>query len=275
LRVVTDARFAVRRATSEDVGTISGMTAASRRRLAAWSPRWWNPSAGADALHPQWLRYLVESAAATVRVVEDDTVGVVGCAVSLRQSDQWVIDDVAVADDRLLTTAGRVLLQSVDERPALLCVPTADEPRAATCADVGLWVVSSYWICETTASHAADTLPAVVPEGIPAAPPHTFPPTGSGRDGELVVVGDAGVVLGSPSLPPPPVYDPGGTVCIVDRVVGTGADDRATLVRRALAAAGVRGDVIVAIVVGAADDELASVVAGVGFTRIVDVRAWP
>jgi hypothetical protein len=163
----------------------------------------------------------------------------------------------------------------VDERPALLCVPTADETRAAACADVGLRVVSSYWICEATGDPGEAASWAAVPAGVPAAPPHTFPPTGTGRDGELVIVAEAGLVLGSPSIPAPPVYDPGGTVCIVDRVVGSGAHDRAALVGTAVSAAAERGDVIVAIVVGAADAELASAVAGVGFTRIVDVHAWP
>ena len=278
---MTGAGFAVRTATVDDLDAIVALTTAWRRRLAAWSPRWWNPAAAADALHPQWLRYLLQSDATIVRVVEDAAGEVLGCAAAMRQPAQWVIDDVAVADDSLWPGAGRLLLEAVEERPALLCVPATDEARVAACASAGLRVVSSYWIRETTAGEGADSsgggsampdaVRAVAPDGVPEPPPHTFGPTATGRDGELVIADEDGVVLGSPSIAAPPVYDPGGTVCIIDRIVGV---DRVVLLRRAVGRTAARGDVLACVVVSADDADLAVVVAAAGFTRTVDVHAW-
>ena len=108
---------------------------------------------------------------------------------------------------------------------------------------------------------------------VPPAPPHSF---GGALDpwaeGALSFADRAGVVVGSPSLAAPPVYDPGGTVAVVDRIVG---EDRAALVRDVLAGAADRGDVLVAVVAAADDTTLAGHLAAMGFDRTVDVYAWP
>src|ERR687897_1614232 len=54
---------------------------------------------GADDLHPLWLRHLVEAGGPVVRVADDGGT-VVGCAVSLPQPGQWMVDDLQVADAR-------------------------------------------------------------------------------------------------------------------------------------------------------------------------------
>ncbi len=78
--------------------------------------------------------------------------------------------------------------------------------------------------------------------------------------------------MGSASLPAPPIYDPGGTVALFDRLTG---DDRSRLLAHARAAAAGRGDVLVAVVAAADDPGLAELLAAAGLDRTVDVYAWP
>jgi hypothetical protein len=68
----------------------------------------------------------------------------------------------------------------------------------------------------------------------------------------------------------PPVYDPGGTVVIIDRLVG----DRRELVRAALTRAARRGDVLPCVVCADGDGDLAAVLERAGFNRVVEVWAW-
>jgi hypothetical protein len=263
----------VRPAAEHDLEAIAGLTAAGRRRLAGWSPVWWRQAAGADELHPFWLRHLLDSDGAVMRVA-DEGGSVVGCAVSMPQPGRWFVDDMAVVADDRWSDAGVAVFEAVTERPALTCIPSADRARAAAALTAGLRPVSSYWIRATDPDgDAASTAP---PEGIdlPAAPPHSF---GGGldptADGALVLGdGDGGLVVGSPSSPAPPVYDPGGTVCVVDRVTGR---DRGRLLLAALAAAGRRGDVLLTVVAGEDDGELRRLLGEAGFERTVEVHAWP
>jgi hypothetical protein len=265
-------------ATEDDIDPIVALTAAHRARLAAWAPRWWRPSAAADQLHRLWLRHLVENDRTTVRVV-DDTGAVIGCAVSMPQRDQWVVDDVAlVADDRW-ADAGTTLLTGIDERPALTCVPTEHTARVTASQAAGLDHVSSYWIRTTdeiTEEPSSTRHPSEPPgrlEGA-AAPPHTFGgPLDPAADGALVVTdGTGGLAVGTPSIAPPPVYDPGGTVCVVDRVSGR---HRADLLRSTVAAAAGRGDVLLNVVAASSDTELHDLLSAAGFERTVDVYRWP
>ena len=78
--------------------------------------------------------------------------------------------------------------------------------------------------------------------------------------------------VASPSTPGPPIYDPGGTAVIVDRVIG---GDREALLRDLLGLAADRGDVIAILVVESGDDELARVADRVGARYPVDVFKWP
>lgn len=262
----------VRLATLEDLGAIAALTAATRRRLAAWAPAWWPPAAGADERHPLWLAHLIQSAGPVVRVVTEGG-DVVGCAVSMPQPQQWFVDDVAVADDEDWSDAGVDLLEAVTERPALTCVPFAHLARRATSLAAGLHHASSYWVRGTTsgAPQKVTLLDPATP--VPPAPPHSF----GGQldpwaDGALSFGdGDGGLLVGSPPVTAPPVYDPGGPVCIVDRVVGHAVP----LLQRALDASGARGDVLLAVVADVGDRPLRSALQELDFERTVDVFTWP
>lgn len=261
--------MAVRIAVGGDLAAIVALTAARRRRLADWSPSWWKMAAGADDLHPLWLGHLIGADGPVVRVVEADGV-VAGCAISMPQPDQWFVDDVALADDRLWPTAGAELLAAVVERPALTCVPTADRAASAAMASAGIDVVSTYWIGQPVAGPVPS---AGTTAEVPLGPPHTF---GGALDpaapGAIVLAAGDGVVVASPPLPPPPIYGDGGTVCIVDRLTGS---DPASLLAAIRAAAAARGDVRICVVAAPDDHALASVLTAADFERTVDVHRWP
>lgn len=269
--------LSVRPAVADDVARLAALGAAHRRRLAGWSPTWWRTADAADEIHPLWLGHLVGDDGTVVRVVEDDAGVVVGGAVSLRQPEQWFVDDVVVVDDSAWPGPGVTLLRAIAERPALTCVPHADTARVRASAEAGLSLVSSYWM--HPCGHGSvggpvdrDRRPIPADADVPPAPRHSFGGTlDPWAEGALSFADRAGIVVGSPSIAAPPVYDPGGTVAVVDRI----GEDRAALVRDVLAAAAERGDVLVAVVAAADDDALAGHLAAIGFDRTVDVYAWP
>jgi len=95
----------------------------------------------------------------------------------------------------------------------------------------------------------------------------------AGLDGALsILASDGGIIVGTPSTTARPVYDPGGTVCVIDRSHGP---DPAALLQMALEHSAGRGDALIAVVAGANDHELESVPADLGFERTVDVHQWP
>lgn len=261
----------VRAATLDDLDAISSLCRAARSRLASWAPEWWRPAAGADDLHPRWLEHLIGSRGPVVRVATDGGT-VTGCAVAMPQADQWLVDDVAVANDGRWADVGEDLLAAVTERPALTCVPTAHLARRAASLAVGLHHASSYWIRPTGPARDG-TLPPPPPVGVvPPPPPHTF---GGALDpaapGALAFGAGGALLVGSPPVTAPPVYDPGGPVCIVDRVVG----DPVPLLQHALAASAQRGDVLLAVVAAVDDRRLRNGLHDLAFTRTVDVFTWP
>jgi len=260
----------VRVATEEDLDAIVALTAAKRRRLAGWSASWWHPAAGADDLHRVWLRYLVTADGPIVRVLIDDDV-VVGCAVSIPQGSQWFIDDVALAENEPQAPWGIDLLSAIEERPALTCIPTLDIDSTLTAEQAGLELTSSYWIRGTEAGDLTGAGPVSSLAG--DGPRHSFGgPFDPADRASLAFSISGGVVVGSAPTAAPPIYGSGGTVAIVDRVLG---DDRPSLLRAAVAAAHQRGDVLVCVVCGAGDVELAAALPSAGFTRTVEVYAWP
>jgi hypothetical protein len=262
----------VRQATPDDLEAIVALTAAARRRLAGWAPVWWRPAARADELHPMWLAHLMQAPEPVVRVVTDRG-DVIGCAVSMPQARQWFIDDVAVVDDARWGDEGLDLLEAVTERPALTCVPTAHLARRATSLAAGLHHVSSYWI-RAAAGGGTHDLPPLAPDTtVPAPPPHTFGGAfDPAAEGTLTAAdGKGGLLVASPSIPAPPVYDPGGTVCIVDRVAGHAVP----LLNHALAAASARGDVLLCVVAAVGDRVVHNALHELEFERVVDVFSWP
>lgn len=275
----------VRPARPSDVPAVAALSATLRRCLEEWgSSRWWRRAEGADEIHPLWLGHLVTAPATVFRVVTDDGDGdggddhVVAAAVANPQPGQWFVDDVVVDDGRW-DDAGAVLLRAIDERPALTCAAAADGDRAVALAAAGLHRVSRYWITAPRPG-GTDVDDGLVPlrpaAAVPPGPPHTFggslDPHAPGAIALTDPGGDGGLVVVSPSFPAPPVYDPGGTVAVVDRLTGP---DRPRLLDAALGAAARRGDVQVAVVAATGDDTLASLLDDRGLAPIVDVWAWP
>jgi len=240
----------VRPAVAADADAIAALSALQRRRQSEWAPVWWRMADGADDLHPLWLGHLVSTEGPVARVAVDDEGAVRAAAIAHDQGAAWFVDDV-VADAH---DAGVAVLAAVAERPALTCVPTPDEAGAARAAAAGWTHRSSYWIGPPAPGPPPD-LPSVA--ALPR-PPHTF--------GPVLAEGRAG------GVPAPPVYDPGGPVTLVAAVAGP---DRAAAVAAERAAAADRGDVLVALVVGVDDPELAGVAEAAGLARTVDVWSAP
>ena len=266
----------VRRAGPGDLDAIAALTRRLRHRLGEWEPAFWRVAAGADELHPLWLGHLLGTGEAPVRVA---TRGgeVVGCAFSVRQPGQWFVDDVAVASDGDWAEAGAALLAAVTERPALTCVPRADRARAEATAAAGWEHVSDYRLLaipDRVTRPAEPARPADPPPaaGLPA-PPHTFGgPFDPAAPGALVVAGPAGSAVGSPAVAAPPVYDPGGTTCVVDRVAGPDLPVLLDAVVAAAAALGARGLVVVC---GAGDTALRAALDERRFRHPVEVFRAP
>jgi hypothetical protein len=245
----------VREARPDDLDDIAALTRRHRHQLAAWEPTYWRMAEGADELHPLWLAHLLTSADAVARVVVDaDTDAVGACAICVRQPGQWFADDVATAADERWSDAGTLLFRSLEERPLLTCVPTKDRPRVAAAGGAGWEHVADYRTLRLeapTGPRLARTTTATPP---PPPAPHTFAgAVDPSAPGAIVVSDGRGIAVASAPLPAPPVYDPGGTSCVVDRVVGPEPRDLLDEVAAAAAEAGA-GQLIV--VCGTADDGL-------------------
>jgi hypothetical protein len=254
-------------ATADDLDAIAALTAAHRRRLAAAAPRWWRPAAGADEMHRLWLGHLVGADGPVVRVVEEGG-EVVGCGIAVPQAAQWFLDDLAVRSDADWAGPGAALLAAVTERPVLTCTAVGDGAREDALRGAGWAPASRCWVGEA----AGDPPAAVAPLGpgapLPAPPPHTFGPIDPTAGGFALGDDRGGAVVGSAPVTAPPVYDPGGTVCLVDRLAGP---DPGLLVRAAAAAAAGRGAARLAVVAGAADHRLADALAAAGFAPTVEI----
>jgi hypothetical protein len=261
----------IRTAVPDDLDAIAALTADVRSQLARWSRLWWRPAPGRDARHRGWLEHLIGADGVVARVVEQRG-KVVGCAFAVPDgAGGWLVDDVAVAPVAGWGEVGPALLGAITERPAIRCVPTRDRAQLEACAAAGFVGVSSYWIAATRPGSSAIG-PIRQPAAVPAAPPHTFgSPLDPAAPGALAFETRDGVVVGSPSITAPPVYDPGGTVCVVDRVVG----EQTRLLRDAMAQADERGDVVLTVVCGDDDSDLAGQLSATGFERTVEVLALP
>lgn len=164
-----------------------------RRRAASecFAPVFWKPAENATVQHAAFMRSQVESGSA---VGLRSAVGFVLAAV---RTDHYEVDDFAVEHEAEWSTAGRDLLQSVADfgaldRPARVRVVTArqDLPKRRMLESFGLTPATRWWVKELRPACAAEP---------------TF----------------AQVVLGSVEamfVPAPPVYAPGGAVCILGDV---------------------------------------------------------
>jgi hypothetical protein len=263
----------VRLAGERDLAAICALAAGSRRRLAAWEPWFWRASEQADVLHPLWLGYLVKSHEVVTRVATRSG-EVIGFAASNPQPAQYFVDDVCVAEDEDWSTAGVALFEAVSERPALSALPRADAPRRQAADRAGLEAVSSFRALELRNLHdvlAEQTAVAIVRPQVLAPPPAC---TIAIPDDARVFVGDerGGYAVGSSPLAAPPIYDPGGAGCVIDRVVG---DDRRALLLQLLRLALDRGDTGALVVVDRGDTELAEIANALGARHPADIYRWP
>ena len=246
----------VRRATPDDLDAVAGLTRRKRHQLADFEPSFWRTAEGADDVHPLWLAHLLTSGDAVARVVIDGD-EVVACGICVPQPGQWFADDLATAADDRWADAGRLLLEHIDERPALTCVPHRDRAQAAAASEAGWEHVSDYRTLRLDPAGSDDGAPTATTAPPPAdGPPHTFP-------GPL-----------DPTVPvaAPPVYDPGGTSCIADRVAGPDRGRHLDELARAAAAAGA-GQLIV--VCGVGDDALRAALDERGAGHPVEVHRAP
>jgi hypothetical protein len=258
----------VRRATPDDLDTVAALTRHHRHQLAAWEPTFWRAAEGADELHPLWLGHLLRSSDAVARVVLDGD-DVVACGICVRQPAQWFADDLATAR---WADAGRQLLEGMDERPLLTCVPHRDRARVAAVGGAGWEHVSDY---RTLPLEPGGDVPhpGPPPASVPAPPPHTFGgPVDLAAPGAIVVSDDGGVAVASPPVPAPPVYDPGGLSCVVDRVVG---DDRGRLLDLVAAAAAAAGAGQLIVVCETGDEPLRRALDERGAGHPVEVHRAP
>jgi hypothetical protein len=219
-----------------------------------------------------WLEHLVTNEPGTVHVATAAG-DVVGCLGTIRQPTQWFVDDVAVHGDELWPDFATGLVRYVDGRPALTCLSPEDEVRAAALQAAGCEQVSSYWVRGTTSDAGSggtvDPAAATTPR-----PPHTFggTPFDHHATDALAFTTSDGTVIGTPPTTAPPVYDPGGTVTVVDLATGPRLEP---LLDLALGLAGARGDVLLCVVCGVGDGALTDALETTGFTRTVDVHRLP
>ncbi len=255
----------MRAATGDDLPAVVALTRAQRSRLARWAPVYFNPAAHADDLHAGYLGWLVSSADHDTRVVVDDG-EVCAFAHVIEQGTHHWADDLCWVDGR--GTAGLELLASVEADAVATCVAAEDDESRSLLADHGFAVTSAYWSRPLDRDGASPPAVGAAPRHpLPAPPLHTFGPIGPGDDGALTIAEGDSLVVGSPSVSPP-IYDPGGPSCVIDRVLGP---DRSGLVRAAMAEAAGRGDAQMIVVVDADDDELTDAVMAVGFVAQVQL----
>lgn len=263
----------VRPAVEKDLGEIGALAASNRRRLAAWEPSFWRASKQADILHSLWLQHLVKSDAVATRVATRAG-KVVGFSASNPQPGQYFVDDVCVADRDDWPTAGVALFEAVTERPAFSAVPRKDVPQRRAADSAGLEAVSSFRALDLrNLRDVLERQTAVTitrPRVLAPAPPSTIVIA----DNTHVFVGNeqGGYAAGSSPVAAPPIYDVGGTACVVDRVIG---EDRRTLLLQLLRLALDRGDVNAIVVVGRNDVELAAIADALGARHPVDIWRWP
>ena len=268
----------VRDAQAQDLAEILKLTSAMREQLAAWSPVYFQPRAGADAIHAQFLEFAVDAPDQRASVFIQD-----GAAIGFfRQADQphhvWV-DDLCLQEPALWGQVARVLADTLGSVRWVTCVSPHDSDRIDALSSVGATKISSYW-SKLLDGHPPDTDTSQVagvpttPEQRPDAPAHTFGGVtfDPGIPGALVVSDDNGnYAIGSPSVEPP-IYDPGGPTCVVDQI---GGPDRGTALDLAMLTTAARGDAQLVVVSANHDDQMREELEARGFHLQVILLARP
>lgn len=265
----------LRPAARGDVAAVVAMAHDLRRAFAEWSPLYFRPRAGAAEMHPAYLEFLIGSADHRTDVFADGD-DVAGFFAVVEQPAHHWVDDLLVADVARWPEVARLLASAVDP-PWVTCVSRFDLDRAHALAAVGLDVASTYWARSLDGVEPIEPIePNDSPHDAPnaKAPRHTFGgrPLDPATPGALVIDdGMGGSVIGSPSMRPP-LFDPGGSACVIDQIVGA---DRGALLRTAMSAATARGDAAMVVVCGHDDHELHGVLDDLRFRAEVDLFATP
>jgi len=156
--------MSIRPASHADVPGMLELIQASRQKLAEWQPVFWHPSPQAQDLTATWFAALVDDEN-TITLVSDDQ-GINGFVIGLIQDGPPVyapggktclIDDFAVADDKIWESVGTRLLKEMRsaaaERGAIQCVvvsPHADAAKQRCMEASGLSPASTWWTGPTT-----------------------------------------------------------------------------------------------------------------------------
>jgi hypothetical protein len=192
--------------TADDFAWAAQMMQRRRELYARYSPVFWRPAQGIETLHAQFLAWCSKRPGAVALRSEH------GFIVSYPQQGCCFVDDFAVDEPSLWATEGKELLLGAWRRArsteqAALRVVTArrDEAKRSMLIDIGLVVTGRWWVNELT-------------------------PTGAPRPHGPITLGDVEAQL----VAAPPVYDPGGSVCLL----GALDADRAGVAAEAAAAAG-------------------------------------
>jgi hypothetical protein len=267
----------IRGAVEEDLPAIVRLTKENRALLARLEPVYWRPSPNADESHARFMRHVVTNPDITKRVLEKDG-RVVGFVVSVERPGFWFIDDICLSRDADWSTDGVDLLSSIEERPAATTCPHRHAERLRAAGEVGLRLVSTFRLIRFDEKHPIDLdlgrdpiAPREASTDLVDAPFHIFSPAMTPE--AVSVVGDeSGYGVTSPSISAPPIYDPGGTTAVIDRVVGA---DREGVLRRTLSYTAQRGDIGAILVVGADDGELSAIADRLRAAHPVDVLMWP
>jgi hypothetical protein len=177
-----------------------------RERYAHYSPVFWRPARGIVDFHARFLRASGARAGATaLRTAR-------GFIISWPNQGRCFVDDFAVEEDSLWAGEGKALLlaawrraRGAEQHSLRVVTARRDEPKRAMLIELGLTANARWWVKELTA-----TGPARAP-------------------GPLDILDVPAQLVAAP-----PVYDPGGPVCLLGDVDAS----RAAAAAESAAAAG-------------------------------------
>jgi hypothetical protein len=179
-------KVVLREMVDADFAWAAELMAAKRTEYRELSPVFWNPAAGIEAAHGDFLR----STAGRPDAIALRSDG--GFVIGVPTDGRTYIDDFTVEDPSRWATDGRDLLLAASAAAASTAHPelrvvTArrDEPKRALLISLGLRPGARWWVKELT----------------PLTEPTAW--------GPVELDGVAGLIM-----PAPPVYDPGGPVAL-------------------------------------------------------------
>ena len=168
----------VRDAQAEDLAEILELTSAMRSQLAAWSPVYFRPRAGADEAHAQFLEFAVGSPDQHASVfVHDGTV--VGFFRLAKQPHHVWVDDLCLQNPLLWEGVVELLTGDLGSTRWVTCVSPHDSDNIEALSSVGATPISSYWnkLLDERPPEA-DTFQVAeapnIPQHGPVGPAHTF-----------------------------------------------------------------------------------------------------